>query len=214
MDSCPVHSQMGIWHEAHSFVGLPPAKNANPVLGFLTNTFSKHEKHINRASLLQAQLCTLLTVLFSLLATCTTSGGPAEEAVLKYGEGLIRICRTGVSLTSPELSHRAQPLPSAANRRAHPTNTGNTFISFLTLKAYLLVHTSSIDLQMPALSCECLMVRGFGGEYPSLYPSSSISFPLSPALFPFPPSYCGSFISDFIFWGFKSRFYTVNDRFF
>lgn len=155
-----------------------------------------------------------LTVLFSLLATCTTSGGPAEEAVLKYGEGLIRICRTGVSLTSPELSHRAQPLPSAANRRAHPTNTGNTFISFLSLKAYLLVHTSSIDLQMPALSCECLMVRGFGGEYPSLYPSSSISFPLSPALFPFPPSHCGSFISDFIFWGFKSRFYTVNDRVF
>ena len=35
---------------------------------------------------------------------------------------------------------------------------------------------------MRFLSCKCLMVRSFGGDNPSLYPSSSFSLPFSPSL--------------------------------
>lgn len=134
-----------------------------------------------------------LTVLFSLLATCTTSAGPAEEALLKYGEGLISLCRTGVSLTSPELSHQAQPLLSAANQRAHPTNTGNLHIHKLPL------------FKSISPSNACLKLWMFNGKMLWRRISLPVSFFLNS--FPFKPSSLS--LSTLPLWFFHFWFYIL-----
>lgn len=86
-------------------------------------------------------------------------------------------------------------------------------------------HTSTIPLSLnvrqwcpglclldwpPNAFLKLVLVRGFGGEYPShRFLSCFLSFSVPPA-FPLPPSIT-FFNLTFIFWGFSSSFCTVSD---